>query len=123
MYNIRKCREEKGYTQQYVALCLNVKAPSVNEWENGRSNPTIRNLIALAKLLEVSIERLLGVDENGSKDIVEDGIIGGDEAALLADYRKLNDQGHEYIKQQMFMALSIYKNSNNLSNMESDKIG
>ncbi len=123
MYNFRKCREEKGYTQQYIALCLNVKAPSVNEWENGRSNPTIRNLIALAKLLEVSVDKLLGIDENNSIKVINDDNMTQDEAVLLADYRKLNDQGKQFIKQAMAGALSIYKKPVDLSNMESKKIG
>lgn len=52
----------RGHTQKYVAISLGVKAPSVSDWENGKTNPTLENLISLAKLLEVSTDMLLGIE-------------------------------------------------------------
>lgn len=123
MYNFRKYREEKGVTQQFVALSLGVKAPSVNEWESGKSNPNLKNLIALARLLDVSIDRLLGVDTNAP--CADDSEIewNFDEKKLVEDYRKLSEQGQQFIKQAMSGALAIYKKRSDFSNMESEKIG
>lgn len=123
MYNFRKCREEKGVTQQFVALSLGVKAPSVNEWESGKSNPNLKNLIALARLLNVSIDYLLGVDANTPCVNDSEAEWHSDERKLIEDYRKLNEQGQQFIKQAMNGALAIYKKHLDLSNMESKKIG
>ncbi len=62
MYPFRKCRETAGLTQKYVAVSLNVKPPSVVEWEKGKSNPTIENLIKLSMLYKMSVDTLLGLD-------------------------------------------------------------
>ena len=107
LYQFRECREMRGHTQKYVALSLGVKAPSVSDWEKGKTNPTLENLIALAKLLNVSTDMLLGVDT-----ISENAVPGlsRTELSLIDDFRSLNKQGKEYILQTMAMSVSIYKN-------------
>lgn len=62
MNRIKEAREAAGMSQQFVALSLGVKPPSVCNWENGKSAPTPANLRALAKLLDVSTDYLLGND-------------------------------------------------------------
>ena len=46
-------------TQEFVAETLGVSRQSVSKWENGSSDPNTSNLIALAKLYNVSPEALL----------------------------------------------------------------
>lgn len=46
-------------TQEFVAETLGVSRQSVSKWENGASDPNTSNLIALAKLYNVSPEELL----------------------------------------------------------------
>ena len=62
MYRFKQCREEKGLSQKFVAISLGVKAPSISDWENGKTNPTLENLIGLARLLDVSTDYLLGIE-------------------------------------------------------------
>lgn len=59
MTNIKKSREKAGLSQKYVALSLGVSAPTVSDWENGKINPSIKNLKSLASLFGVSIDYLL----------------------------------------------------------------
>ena len=47
-------------TQEFVAESLGVSRQAVSKWENGSSDPSTSNLIALAKLFGVSVEELLG---------------------------------------------------------------
>lgn len=63
MNRFRECREASGLTQKYVALTLGVKGPSVSNWESGKTTPTTENIAALAKLYNVSVDYLLGRDE------------------------------------------------------------
>lgn len=46
-------------TQEFVSETLGVSRQAVSKWENGTSDPSTSNLIALAKLYEVSSEELL----------------------------------------------------------------
>ena len=46
-------------TQEFVADSLGVSRQAVSKWENGVSDPSTSNLIALAKLYGVSVEEIL----------------------------------------------------------------
>ena len=60
MNKLKEYRLAAGLTQQFVALSLGVKAPSVNNWESGKSKPKTERLKALAELYGVSVDDLLG---------------------------------------------------------------
>lgn len=46
-------------TQEFVAERLGVSRQAVSKWENGTSDPSTSNLLALAKLYDISPEELL----------------------------------------------------------------
>lgn len=46
-------------TQEFVAEYLGVSRQAVSKWECGESDPSMSNLIALAKLYGISIEEIL----------------------------------------------------------------
>ena len=46
-------------TQEFVAEHLGVSRQAVSKWENGTSDPSTSNLLALAKLFGISAEELL----------------------------------------------------------------
>lgn len=46
-------------TQEFVAEHLGVSRQAVSKWENGSSDPSTSNLLALAKLYGISAEELL----------------------------------------------------------------
>lgn len=56
---LRKHRTDRGMTQEFVAQALGISRQAVSKWENGTSEPTTTNLIALAKLFGVEPEDLL----------------------------------------------------------------
>ncbi len=56
---LKNYRTECKMTQEFVAENLGVSRQAVSKWENGTSDPSTSNLIALAKLYEVSVEELL----------------------------------------------------------------
>lgn len=82
MYRFRECREAAGLEQKQVAYSLGIKPPSVSDWENGKSKPTIENLIKFAALCHVTVDELLGLAEPSA-----DGHLTADEAHLLRMYR------------------------------------
>ena len=52
-------RISRGFTQEYVAESLGVSRQAVSKWENGTSDPSTANLMALAKLYGLSVDELL----------------------------------------------------------------
>lgn len=46
-------------TQEFVAESLGVSRQAVSKWENGSSDPSTSNLLALAKLYGVTAEEIL----------------------------------------------------------------
>jgi len=66
---LAKRRREAGYSQESLADKLGVSRQAVSKWERSESSPDTNNLIALAKLYEVSLDDLLYVD-----DVIEDDI-------------------------------------------------
>ena len=56
---IKEHRTRCKMTQEFVAEALGVSRQAVSKWENGTSDPSTSNLIALAKLYGISAEELL----------------------------------------------------------------
>jgi len=56
---IREYRTTSKMTQEFVAETLGVSRQAVSKWENGTSDPSTSNLIALSKLFGISAEELL----------------------------------------------------------------
>lgn len=59
----KKLKEERkncGYTQSKMAELLNIKQPSYIRYENGTSEPTLKTLVAIADIFDVSVDYLLG---------------------------------------------------------------
>lgn len=64
---LRENRLRCKMTQEFVAETLGASRQAVSKWENGSSDPSTSNLIALAKLYGISAEELLrGVDDSMS---------------------------------------------------------
>jgi transcriptional regulator with XRE-family HTH domain len=60
---LRKRRNELGFTQEWIALELSSKGkkisqPTYNNWENGKSCPSIEQVQALAKILRIKLSYL-----------------------------------------------------------------
>ena len=67
---ISKLRKDNGFSQEYVAEKLDVSRQAVSKWETDRSAPDTYNLIALAKLYDVSVEYIaIGKQEDRQKNI------------------------------------------------------
>ncbi len=64
-------RREKDLTQEQLANALGVSNQAVSKWESGACCPDISLLPDIAKLFQVSIDKLMGYQStNTSKDIV-----------------------------------------------------
>ncbi|UOE58993.1 helix-turn-helix transcriptional regulator [Priestia filamentosa] len=69
-YNLKKKREEKGFSQEHIAQELHISRQSISKWENGNCYPDLDNLIKLSNLYNVSLDELIKGDEDFQKKIV-----------------------------------------------------
>ena len=56
---LKELRTERNMTQEFVAESLGISRQAVSKWENGTSEPSTTNLIAIGKLYEIPPEELL----------------------------------------------------------------
>lgn len=67
--NIKKYRKANNLSQDDLAEKLNVSRQSISLWENGQTQPTLENIVALAKVFGVSTDALLiSSDEQPEED-------------------------------------------------------
>lgn len=66
--NIKNARKRKGFSQEELAVKLNVVRQTVSKWENSLSVPDADVLIELAELLEVPVSQLLGVESQPDEE-------------------------------------------------------
>lgn len=65
---LRELRRQMNLTQKKLADVLQTTNSSICDWECGRSEPDLNQLIKLAKIFDVSTDFLLGLeDETGAK--------------------------------------------------------
>lgn len=92
--NIQRARKEKGWSQEELAVRLNVVRQTISKWERGISVPDADMLIHLAALLDVPVSTLLGVEErNWRADALADEL-----AALNAELAKGRRRNALYIE-------------------------
>lgn len=73
-----RLRKEKNFTQEEIAIKLNISAQAVSKWENDISMPDISILTSIADIFDITLDELLGrekkqdvilVNEEDKKDI------------------------------------------------------
>lgn len=90
--NIRRCRKEKGLTQDALAQEMNVTAQAISKWENGQSMPDIGLLLPLAKVLGIGVDELLGGNRRQQLEKKFQAALGfGEEHTLLVSLEALEE--------------------------------
>lgn len=67
--NLKILRKAKGFTQEELAIRLNVVRQTISKWEKGLSVPDADMLIQIAGVFEVSVGELLGAKLDNEADI------------------------------------------------------
>ena len=60
---LKELRIERQVNQVTLAQAIGVSKGIISLWENGLREPTLTNLVALAKYFDVSIDYLVGLSE------------------------------------------------------------
>lgn len=61
--NLKALRQERRIGQVELAKQLGVSKGIISLWENGLREPTLSNLVAIAKFFGVSADYLLGIED------------------------------------------------------------
>ncbi|MFW7526647.1 helix-turn-helix transcriptional regulator [Vibrio ostreicida] len=69
--NIKRLREEKGVTQADMGKSVKASAKTVMNWESGKTEPKASELVLIARKLGVSVNEILGEENNPHKKIIE----------------------------------------------------
>ena len=64
---LQELRKQKGLTQEELADCLYVSRTAVSKWESGRGYPNIDSLKAISKFFSVTVDELLTIAEEDTK--------------------------------------------------------
>ncbi len=69
---LKREREKKGWSQDYLAEKLYVSRQSVSKWENNKNYPSIEVIINLSDLLNITIDDLLRSDDGLKEKVIQD---------------------------------------------------
>lgn len=87
--NLKSIRKSKGYTQEELAIKLNVVRQTVSKWEKGLSVPDADILVRIAEVLDTDVSVLLGgsVKKEADKDAVAEQLAKISEQAAIKNRR------------------------------------
>ncbi len=71
--NIRRIRESKGYTQEYIALKLGISQNAYSKIELGYTKITLERLFQIADVLEITVAELLDTDDEPELRLLQTG--------------------------------------------------
>ncbi len=82
--NLKQLRREQNLTQEQLASLLGVSYQSVSRWENNLCYPDIELLPVIADFFKITVDKLLGINEQLEKQTVE---------ACLAEFQHAISRG------------------------------
>lgn len=95
LYELRK---QHGYSQDELAEMLNVSRQAVSKWERSESSPDTDNLIALARLYNVSLDELLGFNKTQNNAETADNTAQNDNSTADCDNCEQSSNGGIHIE-------------------------
>lgn len=89
---IKDLRKELDLTQEGFATMLNLPRYMVANWEQGRSEPSLSDIIKISEVFNVSTDYILDrVDDFGAVNVnVAGDNLSSEEKELIKSYRKLD---------------------------------
>ena len=125
--NLVSAMDQANISQVQLAEKLGISKGTVNNWARGNNSPDVEMVPKICKVLGISISDLYSLAKSDCKENDKtrefrdpEISLSVDERQLVEDYRTLNDQGQELIRQQMELAVESprYKKYDDLSNVE-----
>ncbi len=83
--NLQAAREAKGWTQVKLAMEAEVSQQSITFYESGTRVPSLEAAVRLAKVLDTTIEYLVGNDEHLAKQYYKSSLKNEDMFSITVD--------------------------------------
>ena len=99
--NIKRLRNAKNITQEQLSVAMNVTCAAVSKWERGETYPDITLLQPLAYYFEVSLDELMGYDQEKIQAKIDE---------VITLYRKNMNNDREYAREIIVKAYHEYPN-------------
>ena len=93
--NLRRYRKRKNYSQEKLAKELHYGYTAIANYESGRNEPSIDDLIRLAKALNVTVDELIGMKFTSKEE------------ELVACFLKLNEENQNRIMDLILSLIHI----------------
>lgn len=93
--NLMSLRKSKGWSQEELGNMVGVSRQTVSKWEMGQTTPEMDKLIILSNLFQISIEQLLGRENNpynGTTNATETKTSGGTTKKDKFHYEYISDK-------------------------------
>lgn len=87
--NLKIARQKKGLKQKELGDLIDVSPKTISNYEAGVRDPDVKTLMKIARVLEVTIDYLVGLEEKTLVEQIRDRIhdLNREELAdLLSDY-------------------------------------
>ena len=97
MIRLLELRTEKGLSQREIARLFSISQSTYNNWENAHTQPSISQLIELARLFGVSVDYLIGNSDDCGVITYNERFLSDDELELLGLYKSLPDTAKKNI--------------------------
>jgi len=88
---LKSYRLKRDLTQEQLALELNTDKKQINRWEKGESAPSAGKLAELSRVLNISVDYLLGISDNPIPNIQLNNLTE-DEIEVLSAMRRGDDK-------------------------------
>lgn len=94
--NIKNLRKSRSLTQEQLAEALGVTVGAVYKWEVGLSMPEIRMLVEIAGFFEMSVDALLGYEQQ--HDSIRDSVAGIRQCITNKDFAEAEKEFEKALK-------------------------
>ena len=104
--NLKTLRKNKGYSQEQLAVRLNVVRQTVSKWEKGLSVPDAQMLMDIAEVFSVSVSELLGndIEQETKQDTLE---VIAQELAKLNELMAIEQKRKEETKKKIIEIVGV----------------
>lgn len=107
MKNIKDFRTTNNISQQTIAKILGIERSTYSSWETGRSTPNTAQLIMLAQIYNVSVEKMVSDNapfalSSGKGTFFSDTYLSAlneEEKEVILKYRLLNEETKDKINE------------------------
>lgn len=99
--NIKRLRVAKGITQEQLSVAMNVTCAAVSKWERGETYPDITLLQPLAYYFGVTLDELMGYDQEKIQTEIDD---------VIACYREYWKKDYQKAREIIVKARREYPN-------------